>query len=492
MIFPLKLSLIQKIFLLVLLPIILELAFLAGLGSLLQISEEQVAQEVRRNAVNSSVENLIRYLYSSGTDILASVLTDNPDALERYAVNRTSAEDELKKIERLTSNDPEEQQCAQRLKATVSKITTILDETRSSSGAGGTPWRFMKTHRLNKQLQILSSGLLTDADRLRELEHKKHFQEPRRARATKDLLKQLIWVAAGVNVLLAALFAFLISRDMVRRLNLLMENARSISARKSLPPLIQGSDEISQLDRTLHLAADELLDADKRRTEAEKLRSDFVSMLGHDLRTPLTVVQASLYGLTEAANASGDTAISTKLADTAEEVQRLVRLTEDLLDVSLINSTGFNIERKPVDSWVLIKQAVRSVDHAAAAKNITLVCAEEELTINCDRDRIVQVLVNLLINAIQAAPENSQIIIAVIFADNKTTVSITDSGPGIPDESKELIFEKFNRLSIDTSGNRTGLGLGLAVCRAIVLGHGGEIGVKDSPQGGSCFWFSLP
>ncbi|MBY0552729.1 MAG: hypothetical protein K2W95_35930 [Candidatus Obscuribacterales bacterium] len=68
---------------------------------------------------------------------------------------------------------------------------------------------------------------------------------------------------------------------------------------------------------------------------------------------------------------------------------------------------------------------------------------------------------------------------------------MTDSGPGIPDESKELIFEKFNRLSIDTSGNRTGLGLGLAVCRAIVLGHGGEIGVKDSPQGGSCFWLSL-
>ncbi|MBX9689722.1 MAG: CHASE3 domain-containing protein [Candidatus Obscuribacterales bacterium] len=487
-----KLSLIQKIFLLVFLPIFLELGFLAAFGTLLENAEKQVAQEVRLNKISTSLDDLVRHLYSSGTELLAFVLTDNNEMLERYKKNRSQAAVEMDKITALTAGDPAEAASAAKIRQLSQKIAEVLDASSLGSEVGGSSWRFMKTHKLNKQLQKLSSDLLLETDHLKELEKSKHNRQPGRAKRIKQDLKLMIWIAAAVNVLLAGLLALWISKDMVARLKLLMTNASRISSAETLPAAIEGTDEISQLDKTLHLVAEELAAADRKRVEVEKLRSDFVSMIGHDLRSPLTVVQASLNDLSKSNYSGENSDLNSRLSDTALEIERLVRLTEELLDVSLINSTGFKIEQKSLESWILIEQAIRATAAAAAEKKISIKRPDLEITVNCDQDRIVQVLVNLLLNAIEASPENSQINIGLLKTEKATVFSVSDSGPGLTDEMKERVFEKFTSFSKQQVGKRSGLGLGLAVCRSIVLGHGGDIGVKNADGGGACFWFSLP
>ena len=176
---------------------------------------------------------------------------------------------------------------------------------------------------------------------------------------------------------------------------------------------------------------------------------------------------------------------------TREAVQRMTRITSDLLEVTKIESGQFPIHRLDVPIHGLIQGVFELYQPMATKKGITigLEIPPEEITAYCDRDRIFQVLGNLLDNSIKFTPENGKIGISVLCAGEWVQIRVKDSGPGIPVEQQQKVFERFWQAK---HTQYLGSGLGLYIAKNILTAHGGRIWLESTPGKGSTFGFELP
>lgn len=229
-----------------------------------------------------------------------------------------------------------------------------------------------------------------------------------------------------------------------------------------------------------------------RMRELEQAKSDFVSTVSHELRTPLTSIKAyTATLLREDVTFSPDTQ-SEFLHIIEEEADRLTRLIADLLDVSRIESGKFELKTREFDFINLVRIVVDKVlsqtdiheVHTATPDNLTPMVA--------DPDKIEQVLMNLLGNAVKYSPRGGTIDIEVKEYSNKIECSVKDAGVGIPKEHLVRVFEKFSRVDNRATRGIGGTGLGLYITKSIVEAHGGTIWVESSPSQGSKFHFTLP
>lgn len=229
------------------------------------------------------------------------------------------------------------------------------------------------------------------------------------------------------------------------------------------------------------------------RKEVDRLKSEFVSIVSHELRTPLTSIRGSL-GLLEHGTAGLDKSKQQDLVRIAREnTDRLIRLINDVLDLEKIESGKLELQTQLIDVETLADEASSNVAAMAEQREITIEQHIEAGTwVVADKDRTVQILVNLLGNAIKFSPPGSTVAIETSVADPHVRFAILDQGPGISPEHEARLFNKFEQL--DTSDRRTkgGSGLGLAISKAIVEQHGGSIGVRSLSGRGSEFFFTLP
>jgi PAS domain S-box-containing protein len=236
------------------------------------------------------------------------------------------------------------------------------------------------------------------------------------------------------------------------------------------------------------------------RKEIERMKQDFVAMVSHDLRTPLTSVQGFLSLLS--IDAYGELSASGKesLSLTEGSVTRLITLVNDLLDIEKMESGMLSLQIDGCQASEIVKRAVDAVTSLASQKAISIKSTvSDNLIVRADRDRIVQVLVNLLGNAIKFSPEGSDILIAAREVEDFVEFQVRDFGRGIPKHLAESIFDRFKQVEVADEKVKGGSGLGLAICKAIVERHGGTIGVETPDDGiigrpavGSQFWFRLP
>lgn len=230
----------------------------------------------------------------------------------------------------------------------------------------------------------------------------------------------------------------------------------------------------------------------RERHEIERLKQEFVSMVSHDLRTPLTAVQNFLELLSSGVYEVSEPA-KTKLPALERSVDRLINLVRDLLDLDRLELGKLQLKLAEVGIDDVIQRSVESVDAVANQRNITIEVPDEvAVTLLADRDRLVQVLVNLLSNAIKFSPERETIAVTADHDSEKITLRVIDHGRGVPSEYREAIFERFKQVADSDSHEKGGIGLGLPICKAIVREHGGEIGVESENGNGSCFWFTVP
>lgn len=231
------------------------------------------------------------------------------------------------------------------------------------------------------------------------------------------------------------------------------------------------------------------------RKAVEQMKSEFVSIASHEMRTPLT----SIYGVIKLLSGGrlGELSASgTKMADMAlRNSDRLVRLVNDILDVERLESGKDEITPEQCDSEELIKLAIDTLQPQAKEEGIVLKANSAAIEFLADRDRIVQTLSNLIGNAIKFSPADSTIWISSQL-DNQDhhniTFSVKDKGRGIPEDKLETIFERFQQVDASDSRKKGGTGLGLAICRHIIEQHGGEIWVESVYGKGSTFFFTLP
>jgi len=227
--------------------------------------------------------------------------------------------------------------------------------------------------------------------------------------------------------------------------------------------------------------------------EADRTKTEFVSMLAHELRGPMTTVMGFGHTLRDQADALPEEKRQTILNIIVREVERLARMVNDLLDVSRMDSGSLSYELEPMAVDELI-ESILEVHTSLRASHIVDIQLDNGLPkVMADRDRISQVLINLLTNATRYSPEGTPIVLTARHpaGTNEVVVTVGDQGIGIPPRDQERIFEKFSMLP-KPGWTKKGTGLGLFITKAIVEAHGGRIWVDSDIGSGSRFNFTLP
>jgi signal transduction histidine kinase len=231
-------------------------------------------------------------------------------------------------------------------------------------------------------------------------------------------------------------------------------------------------------------ATERLLDADRRKDE-------FLATLAHELRNPLAPIRNGLY-LLRIADRASETAEQAR-AMLERQVRHLVRLVDDLLDVSRITRGKLEMRHEPVELAAIVGAAVETSQPAidAGGHRLAVDLPPEVLTLNADPVRIAQVLANLLNNAAKYTPAGGDIRLGVRRDDDAAVISVRDSGVGIPQHMLERVFDMFTQ--VDAASAHGGLGIGLTLARRLVELHGGSIEARSAGAGeGSEFVVRLP
>jgi len=239
----------------------------------------------------------------------------------------------------------------------------------------------------------------------------------------------------------------------------------------------------------------ELAVANERLKELDRLKSEFVSNVSHELRTPLTAIKGSVDLLLREVPGPVNEKQSHYLGRVRSNTQHLAGLINDLLDLSKIEAGKAELKATRVSLGGLVHEVVETLRPIAAEKPIALEAtpSEPSILVWADRDKVTQVLMNLIGNAIKFTPAQGTITVATTRnGTDWVEVSVKDTGPGIPPEEKEKIFEKFYQAAEVGRPKPKGTGLGLAISRALVELHGGRIWVESEPNRGSTFSFTLP
>ncbi|MCI8505096.1 MAG: DUF4118 domain-containing protein [Lachnospiraceae bacterium] len=224
----------------------------------------------------------------------------------------------------------------------------------------------------------------------------------------------------------------------------------------------------------------------------EQLRANLLRTISHDLRTPLTSISGNADNLLsnyDMLDANMRTQIFT---DIYEDSQWLISLVENLLSVTRIEEgrMNFNMSLELVSE--VIDEALRHVKRKAAGHGLSVSLKDDLMLAKMDAKLIIQVIINLIDNAVKYTPQGSLIRLTAEKKEGVASISVTDNGPGIPDDLKPQVFEMFFTGNTKIADSRRSLGLGLALCRSIVNAHGGEMTLKDERPHGCCFTFTLP
>ncbi len=224
----------------------------------------------------------------------------------------------------------------------------------------------------------------------------------------------------------------------------------------------------------------------------EQVKREFMAMITHDMKTPLTSVTLFLDLLEEGIYGSiNENGIAT-LMNCKISAKQMLSLTNDLLDLDRHESGRFELEKKETDLKRVCHIASQAVNGLLYESKIDLVSSVEDSAVKLDTSRIVQVLVNLISNAIKFSPNESSIDLGAWHDADSVYFSVRDRGRGIPENLRKSIFSKYVQVEKGDFTRGRGYGLGLAICKSIVDEHGGEIWVENAEGGGSNFTFKLP
>lgn len=224
----------------------------------------------------------------------------------------------------------------------------------------------------------------------------------------------------------------------------------------------------------------------------EQLRANLLRAISHDLRTPLTSISGSAGNLMANYEKMDDVTRVQTFTDIYDDSMWLINLVENLLAITRIEGGQVHLTRSVELMDEVAAEAMRHINRKSTEHSISIRSSEELLLANIDAKLIVQVMINLVDNAVKYTPAGSKIEIGMKKDGKWITVSVSDNGPGIPDEQKSRVFDMFYTGANKIGDSRRSLGLGLSLCKSIVTAHGGEIAVGDNLPSGAVFTFTLP
>lgn len=294
-----------------------------------------------------------------------------------------------------------------------------------------------------------------------------------------------IWLAALIAIAVSTFIIYYFSQSiLIKPLYEINKTAREISGGEFEKRVnITSRDEIGQLAESFNYMADTL-------QNLENMRRDFIANISHELRSPITSIRGFIQGILDGTIPQDKHRYYLSIA--LDESKRLTRLISDVLDLSRLESGEFSMKTEPFDINELIRIIIIKFENQIEAKklNVDVILAGESLFVIGDRDRIGQVITNLLDNAIKFTGEGGKISAGTKIDGKKVVVSIGDTGTGIPEDELKLIWDRFHMVDKSRTKKR-GTGLGLSIVRQIINQHNEKIWVESKEGEGSTFCFTL-
>jgi len=419
----------------------------------------------------------------------------DPDYLKQLQEFQKSFEASLMEIKKYARSDGELAE-VNRLSQMWDAFTVNLESWQNYLPQSGTT---LPQNLLNdlEQLRIQTSSLYQSSMNSMSL-------NVENSRKTGDTAAFVLWFIAFAAMAVSILVSFLIYRSISKPLAHLTEGTHAIAEGKFFYRLDSSrKDEFSQLAKDFNTMT-------RRLSELDELKKGFVTHVSHELKAPLASMRETIQLLLEEIPGPLTDKQKRLLELNLQSGRRLTSMIGNLLDLSKTDAGVMEYELKNQDLIPLVRSAIAELEVQAQEKQVQIKPSfpEVPLPVVCDSDRIVQVIVNLVGNAVKFSPKDATVQISVeatpdipqniperwrsLLADMQEggdfgLVTIIDSGPGVPDIDKEKIFERFHQIKQEKKLAGQGVGLGLAICRTIVQAHRGAVWVENNPGGGSRF-----
>jgi two-component system sensor histidine kinase ChiS len=278
-------------------------------------------------------------------------------------------------------------------------------------------------------------------------------------------------------------------------MDLLEDNQRLRKERDLLRRrLVELEEEFARSNREVFEMNEALVQMNARLSELDRMKDTFLSMITHELRTPMTAMIGLAENLEAGVYGPLNETQTENLRKIIESGGRLRQLVNDLLDLSKMESGMMRLQREPLDPRTLVEAVLYQLEALAAVSAVKLVnrVSYDLPEVDCDGQRIEQVLTNLISNALKFTPPAGTVTLTATIQEQFVVFTVADTGCGIPLEAQAHIFDKFIQLHPNRDDRTKGTGLGLAIVRHLVELHGGTVGVESEVGQGSRFSFSLP
>lgn len=331
--------------------------------------------------------------------------------------------------------------------------------------------RIERANELNARMQNLSDSEMA---RLSEVQN--------RQAGIQDKFQGVITLAIASNLFTMAIIVWLFSKNISARLDTLVQAARQIPLRQPIDRMMSGHDEIYQVYWLLCRAALNLKDSSDQ-------RKIIMQMLADNIGRPLSRVESNLAALSTLLPEDVVEKSRTNLQSASDNIKRLLALVEDLLLLDELEKGSLQVTKQPCSAREIVEASIQSVGGIALKKGIALKNNCVELEFSAERKRLIQVLVNLIGNAVKFSPRGSEIVVQGELRDGRLYLAVIDQGPGLSKQDIEKVFARFYQKD---EHKKQGFGLGLSICSLIVRSHGGEITAEGEPGVGSKFIITLP
>ncbi|TBR14946.1 hypothetical protein EPO66_06390 [bacterium] len=270
---------------------------------------------------------------------------------------------------------------------------------------------------------------------------------------------------------------------------------KELNLERPYPHIVHVGSSCLKDDQGKHLGLVLVLHDVTKEREVDRMKDDFVSMVSHELRTPLAAIKGATDNLLEGIAGELNQIGKDSLLISKRNIDRLSRLISDLLDISRIEAGKIQLNKQVIDIRSIVLDTAALFKTMTAAKNIELdvKLADNIPELDIDSDKVIQVITNLLGNAVKFTPKGGNINLEVSLKDNFVQIDVLDNGIGIPQQDLNRVFDKFYQVTrSDVKDRPKGTGLGLPISKGIVERHGGKIWAESEMGKGSKFSFTLP
>ncbi len=331
------------------------------------------------------------------------------------------------------------------------------------------------------------SGILSLLNEFKTLSREHIIETLKEIDSEEERAEKMVTFLTFAAIVFGIILSVVITRSILRPLSQIRKKTVEIAEGRIESDLhVSGPPEIGALSASFNQMC-------QRLRELDNLKADFFSTMSHELRTPLTTIREGTSLLKENTAGVLDARQRRILEIISEESRRLIDLVNNLLDLSRMEAGMLTYNFSRANLILLVRQVIKEIEPLAESRSIQVKDEFQEIPeVEIDQERILQAIRNLLSNALKFTPSSGVVRVTTERKNGEIIFSVSDQGPGIPEEYRERIFDKYQQAALPEVKLYKGTGLGLAIVKKIIEAHGGKVWVEPEQERGSRFCFSLP